>query len=134
VRDRLAGRPVAAVRHELPECIGRCLAALLATPSSDVFEVRDSETEVVLRLLVVDPFDDFLQLVAGLVGCLGGPLGSTGPRQVGMDGLAFVPARVSVNAAPAIPTLSKRRTTVIASADERSVESGRRRPVRASVI
>lgn len=35
--------------------------------------------------------------VAGLAGCLGGPRGSTGPRQVGMDALEFVPARISVD-------------------------------------
>lgn len=35
-------------------------------------------------------------VVGGLAGCLGGPRGSTGPRQIGMDGLEFVPSRVSV--------------------------------------
>jgi len=63
----------AAVSDEVPERISRRLSALVSIPSGDVFEVRDCELEVVLRLTVVDAVDDFSQAVTGLVEGVGDP-------------------------------------------------------------
>jgi len=68
----------AAVSDEVPERISRRLSALVSIPSGDVFEVRDCELEVVLRLTVVDAVDDFSQAVTGLVEGVGDP-GSDSP-------------------------------------------------------